>query len=224
MPEVPAETGSLLSQRAGPLPMWGWGVVILGGAYGYKLYRGRKGAAEREPTPTTGYSSADLPSNIQPQYTQINEGGSQSYVNSPISVIGRQQVEAGGTGVEQDTVYGYAPPRDGSATPPPSAPPAKVPTPPKPAPAPNPPAPPKPAPQPVHVPAPPAPAGKWVTTVKWNPNDRNAPSTLTGLSLLAYGNAGAWQKIWNAPQNADLVRRRGSPSKIQPGDKFWAPA
>lgn len=228
-PSVPEGTGGLLTQKAGPLPMWGWGIVVLGAAYGVKLYKGRKSAADTTTTPAAGYDSAMLPSNIQPQYTTVEEGGSQSYVNSPVTTVGRQYVDTGAIGV----VNGAAPPKDDDDdTPPPSAPPAKPPKPkdppkppkpPKPAPAPKPPAPPKPTPQPVHVPAPPAPAGKWVTTVKYT-GDHNAPYTLTGLALQAYGNASLWQKIWNAPQNADLVRRRGSPTKIQPGDRFWAPA
>lgn len=204
MVNVPAETGSLLAQRAGPLPMWGWGVVILGGAYGWKLYQDHKGAGERQTTPTAGYSSANLPSNIQPQYTTVNEGGSQSYVNSPVTTVGRQYVETGGTGVATSTSYPAAP-----------APPAVTVTPPAVKP---------PTPGPVHVPTPPPAQGQWITVVKWNARDKNAPSTLSGLALKAYGNASAWQKIWNAPQNADLARRRGDPSKIQPGDRFWAPA
>jgi nucleoid-associated protein YgaU len=206
MPELPAETGSLLTQRAGPLPMWGWGIVILGGAYGVKMWNDRKaGKAQAESASTSaGYNSASLPSNIQPYFTQVNEGGSQSYVNSPITAIGRQQVEAGGT-VNQNQTVSYPGVNGSSVTV----------TAPAPVTAPSGPAP---------VPAPPAPKGQWLTTVKWNPADRNAPSTLSGLALKAYGNASAWQRIWNAPQNADLVRRRGSPSKIQPGDRFWAPA
>lgn len=207
-PEVPADTGNLLTQKAGPLPMWGWGVVILGAAYGVKLYRDHKNGGARTTTPTTdGYTSADLPSNIQPQYTVIDEGGSQSYVNSPVTTIGRQYND-----IDTDVDVTTAAPPAKAAAPPPKA--AKPVAPPKP----------KPAPAPVHVPSPQAPSGQWVTVVKWNPADRNAPSTLSGLALKAYGNASAWQKIWNAPQNADLVKRRGDPTKIQPGDKFFAPA
>lgn len=195
MPELPENTGSLLTQKAGPLPMWGWGVVILGGAYGVRLYQQHKsGKSDATASTASGYTSATLPSNIQPQYTQVNEGGSQSYVNSPITTIGRQTVDTGAVGVQQGVVAVTAP------------------------------APPPPTPGPVPVAAPPPPPGKWLTVVKWNPKQRNAPSTLSGLALQAYGNAGAWQKIWNAPQNASLAARRGDPTKIQPGDRFFAPA
>lgn len=205
--ELPEDTGNIITNKLGPLPVWAWGIVILGGAYGLKLWNARKGA-KGSTTPSAGYDSANLPSNVQPFYTQVNEGGSQSYVNSPVTTIGRQVVSDNGIGVQQQanagavgngntvTISGAVPLPPPAAPTPPSAP----------------------------VLGPPAPAGQWLTTVKWNPSQRNAPSTLSGLALQAYGNSGAWQRIWNAPQNADLVRRRGSPSKIQPGDRFWAPA
>jgi len=197
--EVPKETGSLLTQRAGPLPMWGWGVVILGAAYGFKLYKDRKagtGQARQSTTTSAGYQSSALPSNIQPFYTQVNEGGNQSYVNSPVTTIGRQVLTGdNSTGVSQVA-------QTQITTPPP--------------------------PQTVTAPVPvvqaPQPQGQWLTVVKWNPNNRNAPSTLSGLALEAYGNASLWKKIWEAPQNASLRARRGDPTRIQPGDRFWAPA
>lgn len=215
MAELPADTGSILTQKLGPLPTWGWGIVILGGVYGWKLYTQHK-AGGRVDT-SAGYESAQLPSNIQPQYTQVDEGGSWSFQNSPISVIGRQYNED----MDEDQDDDDAPTSN-----------AHAPTPKSPKPKPKSP---KPKPKPVdpkpHTPhakhdvvGPPAPKGEWITVVKWNPNDRNAPSTLTGLALKAYGNAGAWGRIWNAPQNKDLVNRRGDPAKIQPGDRFWAPA
>jgi outer membrane biosynthesis protein TonB len=226
MAELPADTGSLLTQKAGPLPMWGWGVVVLGAAYGYKLYKDHKGAAAVTTTPAAGYTSANLPSNIQPQYTAVDESYT-NLVDSPITTVGRQYNSDMSTGVS------------GTALPPIVITPAPVPTP-HPTPTPKPPTPvstpvPRPVPVPVPTPkpptpvvapvvAPPAPQGKYVTVVKWNPAQRNAPSTLSGLALQAYGNAAAWPKIWNAPQNASLVARRGSPTKIHPGDKFFAPA
>lgn len=206
--EVPEDTGNIITNKLGPLPVWAWGIVILGGAYGLKLWNGRKGKPATTAKTSNGYDSANLPSNIQPFYTQVNEGGSQSYVNSPVTTIGRQVVSDGSIGVQQQANAGAA--GNGNSVTISGAPPL--------------PPPPIVVPPSVPVTAPPAPAGQWLTTVKWNPAQRNAPSTLSGLALQAYGNAGAWQRIWNAPQNADLVRRRGSPSKIQPGDRFWAPA
>lgn len=205
--ELPDDTGNIITNKLGPLPVWAWGIVILGGAYGLKLWNARKGT-KGSTTPAAGYTSATLPSNVQPFYTQVNEGGSQSYVNSPVTTIGRQVVSDNAVGVQQQANAG-AVGNGNSVTISPAVPlpPPADPTPPA-----------------APVLAPPAPVGQWLTTVKWNPAQKNAPSTLSGLALQAYGNAGAWQRIWNAPQNADLVRRRGSPSKIQPGDRFWAPA
>jgi hypothetical protein len=201
--EVPADTGNIITNKLGPLPVWAWGIVILGGAYGLKLWNARKAGRGTAKT-SAGYDSANLPSNVQPFYTQVNEGGSQSYVNSPVTTIGRQVLSDNAIGVQQQANAGAVGNGNTVTVPlPPGSPTTPVAAP---------------------VVAPPAPAGQWLTTVKWNPRQKNAPSTLTGLSLQAYGNAGAWQRIWNAPQNADLVRRRGSPSKIQPGDRFWAPA
>lgn len=207
MVDVPANTGSLLTQKAGPLPMWGWGVVILGGAYGWKLYTNRKGGAQRDEAagPSAAYLSANLPSNIQPQFTTVLGGANQSYVNSPVTTVGRQYIETGATGVVTSNTYPgtvVTPTPVTAPDPPRVTPPGAV----------------------APIPQPPAAPGQFLTVVKWNARDRNAPSTLTGLSLKAYGNASAWQKIWNAPQNADLVRRRGNPAKIQPGDRFFAPA
>lgn len=205
--DVPEDTGNIITNKLGPLPVWAWGIVILGGAYGLKLWNARK-SGKGSTTPAAGYTSANLPSNVQPFYTQVNEGGSQSYVNSPVTTIGRQVVSDNAIGVQQQANAGAA--GNGNTvtiSPAVPLPPPADPTPPS-----------------VPVVAPPAPAGQWLTTVKWNPAQRNAPSTLSGLALQAYGNASAWQRIWNAPQNADLVHRRGSPNKIQPGDRFWAPA
>lgn len=202
MPELPADTGSILTHKLGPLPTWGWGIVILGGAYGVKLYRDHKGAGSSTTPATTagGYTSASLPSNIQPQFTQVDEGGSQSYVNSPISMIGRQVVDAGGTGVTQSVTQTG---NTVTVQPPPVPPPTPVTTP---------------------VVAPPAPAGQYVTITKWKPHQKKGtPSTIAGLAFNAYGNENAWHKIWTAPQNADLVARRGKPSNIQTGDKFFVP-
>jgi hypothetical protein len=71
---VLAPSTSYLTSKAGPLPIWGWMGLGLGGALGYALYKNHKataaanGAGDLAGTP--GYT---LPSNIQPQNTSINE-------------------------------------------------------------------------------------------------------------------------------------------------------
>lgn len=52
MPDVKANppatkggTGGFLTQKSGPLPNWGWGAIVLGGALGYSLYKNHKDAA-----------------------------------------------------------------------------------------------------------------------------------------------------------------------------------
>ena len=201
--ELPADTGNIITNKLGPLPVWAWGIVILGGAYGAKLYKDHKsGGATAKTTASTsaGYNSSSLPSNVQPFYTTIDEDN-QSYVNSPISLIGRQQVDAGATGVSQNVSANTSTNTTTIA-------PAPIP------------------PTPVTAPvvAPPAPAGQYVTITKWKPHQKKGtPSTIAGLAYNAYGNENAWHKIWTAPQNASLVARRGKPSNIQTGDKFFVP-
>lgn len=71
---VLAPSKSYLTSKAGPLPIWGWMGIGLGGALAYALYKQHKAttaantAGNQAGTP--GYT---LPSNIQPQNTTISE-------------------------------------------------------------------------------------------------------------------------------------------------------
>jgi len=71
---VLAPSKSYLTSKAGPLPIWAWMGVGLGGALGYALYKSHKATsganAAGNLAGTPGYT---LPSNIQPQNTSINE-------------------------------------------------------------------------------------------------------------------------------------------------------
>ncbi len=77
---------------------------------------------------------------------------------------------------------------------------------------------------PTQPPPPAAPAGQYVTTVKWaSGQPKGTPSTLWGIAEKFYGNGSGWQQIWSAPQNAAIRAKRGAPEKIQPGDSIWVP-
>lgn len=71
---VLAPSKSYLTSKAGPLPIWGWMGIGLGGALAYALYKQHKTAAAANAAGnqagTPGYT---LPSNIQPQNTTISE-------------------------------------------------------------------------------------------------------------------------------------------------------
>jgi uncharacterized membrane protein YgcG len=71
---VLAPSKSYLTSKAGPLPIWAWMGVGLGGALTWALYSAHKKAAAAAAAGnlagTPGYT---LPSNIQPQNTTVNE-------------------------------------------------------------------------------------------------------------------------------------------------------
>lgn len=81
-----------------------------------------------------------------------------------------------------------------------------------------------PPPVPSVTPPPPPPAGQWETVVKWSKGQaKGTPSTLWGIAEKWYGNGSTWGQIWAAPQNAAIRGKRGTPQKIQPGDRIWVP-
>lgn len=57
MPAVPSE--NFLVSKAGPLPVWGWGAVGLGVAYGWSRYKANK-AAKNNPSADAGTSGGQF--------------------------------------------------------------------------------------------------------------------------------------------------------------------
>lgn len=79
---VLAPSKSYLVSKAGPLPIWGWMGIGLGGALGYALYKQRKAKSSADAAGnqagTPGYT---LPSNIQPQTTYLSQETYSQVVN-----------------------------------------------------------------------------------------------------------------------------------------------
>lgn len=80
---------------------------------------------------------------------------------------------------------------------------------------------------PPKIPAPPpksTAAAYWVVTVdKYTSKNPVWNSTLWGIANHSgYGaKSDNWAAIWNDPKNAALKKKRGTPAKIQPGDKIY---
>ena len=190
------------TRKYGPLPVWAWMAIGLGGAVIYAVWRDNKQRTSRtdqeqsQGDPYAGGVDVEL------------IGGNQ---NPPIVFQNYNQPV-------------YLPPTGGRTTPPvappvvtpPGKPPVTVtplpvlkPDPVKPAPA---------------KPTPAAPAGWWVTVSKYTTKNPPWSSTLSGIASHFYSKgSSAWPLIWNAPQNAALKTRRKKPELIQPGDKIWVP-
>lgn len=132
MPAVPSE--NFLVSKAGPLPVWGWGAVGLGAAYGWSRYKANK-TAKANPSADTGGTGAG----------QFTYGAGQPVSGQPTYLI---ENNIPGFGSTPSTPV-VTPP---TPTPPVVTPPATTPTPPTTAP----PTPAPPAQTP--APAPPAPA------------------------------------------------------------------
>lgn len=221
-----APSKGFLTNKIGPLPTWGWMGLTLGGALAVSTWRKNKAQANagtNTPLANGQISGQALPSNIVPQFTYVD-------ANTQITNLPPPQVIIN------------TPPTGGrhKHTPaPPQAPPPPVVIPPPHRDPPKPPAwtfdlnnlfssgdiwnafhPGKTAPPPA------PPPGRYVAVIPWGTNQAaGTPSTLWGIAENVYG-AGQgqqWQRIWNAPQNADLRNRRGDPKNIQPGDNFFVP-
>lgn len=187
--------GSFLKNKLGPLPTWAWMAIGLGIALAVSVWqKNRAGNEAKDPEePADASSDYTLPENLAPTYAFV---------------------DADTTLVTQTNTWPSRPPGGGRPGPPtvPTKPPVTLPDI-KPRPIPV-----KPAPQP--------PAGTTVTVVKWAKGQKNGtPSTVWGIAEKVYGKAtqGLVAKIWDAPQNATLKKKRGVPDKIQPGDKIWVP-
>lgn len=207
--------GSFVRKQVGPLPMWAWMGLTLGAALAYVSYRNGK-------TPTTKATDSTLPAdNLGPLYVIQNYDQDQTYVTVPTAppAGGRPPgpppgPPVGGRPISIPRIpppvfrIPPAPPAGGgpiSIPQLPTTPPFRTPT----VPAPTPPA---------------APAGQWADVVKWMAGQpAGTPSTLWGMAEKFYGNGASWRQIWDAPQNAAIRSKRGTPEKIQQGDRFWVP-
>jgi hypothetical protein len=185
---------SFVRKKAGPLPVWGWMGLVLGVLLALTTWKRNKSTAAKQQQAAT---DQQMPDSVKtPQYT---------FVDADTTLVTNTYAPPGGG----------RPPRPPGPPPSNPLPPRPTPTPPAPTPAPSP------APAP---PAPQAPNGVWGTIVKWAERQpKGTPSTLWGLAEQQYGNGKLWTAIWNAPQNATLRAKRGTPEKIQPGDRFWVP-
>lgn len=186
--------GSFLKNKWGPLPAWVWMALGIGIAVIISVWQKNKGAGEEVAEENDETAEYTLPENLAPTYAFV---------------------DADTTLVNQTNTWPSRPPGGGRPGPPttPTKPPAKPPVSTKP-----PTVKPKPAPKP--------PAGTTVTVTKWAKGQKKGtPSTIWGIAEKVYGKAtGALvKKIWDAPQNATLKKKRGAPEKIQPGDKVWVP-
>lgn len=147
MPAAPSE--SFLTSKAGPLPVWGWGAIGLGAAYGYSRYKANKAAKNAPADNGTGSGQftygAGEPVSGQPTYLIENNipgfGQTPSAPSTPIV--------SPGTPIPVVTPPNSGPTPPVAAPPPPSNP---APPPPRPAPSAPPPPPPRPAPPTPRVP------------------------------------------------------------------------
>jgi hypothetical protein len=188
-------SGSFVGKKLGPLPVWAWMGLGLGGALAISTWRSNKAASEEDETASADdpvIQSYEMPDSIQPTYTFQNYDQDRTYITMP------SMPPAGGRpATPVETVP--------ATTTPTTTTPAATST---------------------VKPAAAAPKGVWVTVVKWAKGQKaGTPSTLWGIAEKVYGKGkgGTWTKIWNAPQNAALKKKRGKPELIQPGDKFWVP-
>lgn len=187
--------GSFVTKKAGPLPVWAWMGLALGGALAFSSWSKNKTASKKQQQPPVDQFYPD--SVMTPQYT---------FIDADTTLITNKYEPPGGGRPPTGPGWGHKPPLP--------------PKPPGPTPAPTP----TPAPAPTPAP-PSAPKGFYDTiNTKWAPNQpKGTRSTLWGLAEMWYGPGSAWTTIWNAPQNAGIRALRGAPEKVQVGDRFWIP-
>src|SRR5881394_204862 len=199
-------TKSMVMSKLGPMPVWAWMLVGLGGAVAVSSWRKNKASAAASSQDDTVNGIRLIGGDQTPPVVF------QSYTTS-LNTINNAPP---GSGREHPPVI--VPPSHGPRPPMPQLPP-----PPPPAVSPPPAPPPPPPPPPAPPPAPPA--GSWVTVAKFgNPAPWN--STMWGIAKQFGRGAGStnWLGIWNDPMNASLRDRRKTPTLIQPGDRVWVPA
>jgi hypothetical protein len=195
----PTGTKSFIMQKAGPMPVWAWGLAGLGAAVAYYSWKKNKAATAQATSSTdpTLIGGDQTPPVVFQNYT---------------TVLNTDNDVPPGSGRPHPPVHVPVPPLPpGRPIPSPSPPPTggggPIKTP--------------------GVPATPAPAaGTWVTVAKYTTQNPVWNSTLWGIaSHFGYGNSSTnWSAVWNAPQNAALVSRRKQPTSIQPGDSIFVPA
>ena len=218
-----APSKSFLTQKMGPLPTWAWMGLGLGGALVISVARKNKAGAPVGTTSTL--DGTNLPGNVVPQYTFVDESSVNTSVNLPPGA-GRPPDApppppvSQGPGLLSDPfqpppdAYGPGGVNDGFT-----------------------------------------PAGSdWINSFisQWwsgtNPNpageyvtvDRGNMSDLSGIANAIYGNTqntqvstpgtvggGDWLTIAEAPQNSDVLLSRWNSATstydLQPGDKIWVP-
>lgn len=214
MPAAPSE--SFLTSKAGPLPVWGWGAIGLGAAYGYSRYKANK-AAKQNPeqagqTGTAGFTyGAGQPVSGQPTYLiENNIPGFGSVASTPVTTA-----PAPGPPVVTPPGTTTTPPVNNVPSPAPV--PVQAP-PPAPAPASAPPtAPPPPRP----APRPPVPTHNAIT-YRVRPGD-----TLSKIAS-AYHIRGGWQALYayntNPQYNAAWATfKRQGPNLLYSGQTIHVP-
>ena len=225
MPVAPSE--SFLTSKAGPLPVWGWGVIGLSAAYGYSRYKANKNAAATGQTGTTGTAGqftygAGQPVSGQPTYLiENNIPGSGDVPSTPVVTPP--------TPTPPVVTPPSTNPQPPVATPPPpvSAPPPEPPPPPPPPSAPPPkpppvatggPPPPRPSPPP---PRPPVPTHNAIT-YRVRPGD-----TMSKIASM-YHVPGGWQALYaynTNPQynSAYATFKRQGPNLLYSGQTIHVP-
>lgn len=87
IPDVPGHVGDAFTKKIGPLPGWGWAAIVVGGAWGFHLYKTKYGVG----TAATAAPSTADPSATSTGYAGgggqndagITPGGSGSVAQSP---------------------------------------------------------------------------------------------------------------------------------------------
>lgn len=233
-----------VTQKIGPLPMWGYGAIIVGGAYAYRYWKGKNTVA-LDDFSALGVGAGNLEDHIED--TGLDNGGTASGENGGVVAVpdatpasNEQWVSLAldylisAYGFDRDevisTLYAYvqgktltiaqwgivtlAKAKYGS-------PPGGIYTPPVTGGGTTtPPAKTPPSTTPPTTTAPkPAPSGRYVSVTPWP----TPLSTLWGIANAYLGNGNRWGEIWNHSNNAQLKALRREPKYIRTGDRFYVP-
>lgn len=203
MPVAPSS--DFLTQKAGILPVWGWGAIGLGAAYGYSRYKANQAAAQGNGTTGTTNAAGESTA-AAPQFIIENNEPGWGSVSVPVTVNNPAPVPVTtppGTGTGPPvTIQGGNPPHR--------------PGPPLPVGGPTPPANPKPPP-----PGKPAPKAPVAYKVQHGDN----------LSTIAAKYHTTWQALWSfntgaqsphsAQARAELLKQ--GPNRIYSGQTIYIP-